>query len=248
MNAQKRKEARLRKAVRSVWCVSDGTKGMRQQSLAVAAVMKWDRCADFRDIVITPHPLLRYAPRIGRWWPRLPLTQAGDASLPRISNADDFPQILVTCGRRMAGISMALKERAKQQGAPLTTIHLQDPRLDPAYFDILIVPHHDPARGENVIVTTAALNRLDQSHIADAATYLPKSWQVAAKPRVAVLVGGDNRRYRISEKMAADFIQNCWNLESMFWCLNTVMEESQLVTPMNMETPQTSFIKKKLRT
>jgi uncharacterized protein len=204
MNAQTRKEARLRKAVRSVWCVSDGTAGMRQQSLAVAAVMKWDRCADFRDIVITPHPLLRYAPRIGRWWPRLPLTQAGDASFPRISNADDFPQILVTCGRRMAGISMALKARAKQQGAQLTTIHLQDPRLDPACFDILIVPHHDPARGDNVIVTTAALNRLDQSHIAAAAKHLPKSWQAAAKPRVAVLVGGDNRRYRISEKMAAD--------------------------------------------
>jgi hypothetical protein len=62
MNAQKRKEARLRNAVRSVWCVSDGTTGMRQQSLAVAAVMKWYRCADFRDIVINPHPLLRYRP------------------------------------------------------------------------------------------------------------------------------------------------------------------------------------------
>jgi mitochondrial fission protein ELM1 len=166
--------------------------------------MKWYRCADVRDIVINPHPLLRLVPRIGRWWPRLPLTQAGDTSLPRITNADDFPQILVTCGRRMAGISMALKARAKQQGAQLTTIHLQDPRLDPAYFDILIVPHHDPARADNVIVTTAALNRLDQSHIADAATHLPKSWKAAAKPRVAVLVGGDNRRYRISEKMAAD--------------------------------------------
>jgi mitochondrial fission protein ELM1 len=204
MNAQNRKEARLRKALRSVWCVSDGTTGMRQQSLAVAAVMKWYRCADFRDIVINPHPLLRFVPRIGRWWPQLPLTQAGDTSLPRISNADDFPQILVTCGRRMAGISMALKARAKQQGAQLTTLHLQDPRLDPAYFDILIVPHHDPARADNVIVTTAALNRLDQSHIADAATHLPQSWKATAKPRVAVLVGGDNRRYRISEKMAAD--------------------------------------------
>ena len=204
MNAQTRKEARLRKAIRSVWCVSDGTTGMRQQSLAVAAMMKWNRCEDFRDIVITPHPLLRYVPRIGHWWPRMSLTQAGDASLPRISNADNFPQIIVTCGRRMAGISMALKARAKQHGAQLTTIHLQDPRLDPAYFDILIVPYHDPARGDNVIVTTAALNRLDQSQIVAAAAHLPKSWQAAAKPRVAVLIGGDNRRYRISEKMAAD--------------------------------------------
>jgi mitochondrial fission protein ELM1 len=184
---------------------------MRQQSLAVAAVMKWDHCVDFRDIVITPHPLLRYAPRIGRWWPRLPLTQASDASIPRIGNADDFPQIIVTCGRRMAGISMALKARAKQQGAQLTTIHLQDPRLDPTCFDILIVPHHDPARGDNVIVTTAALNRLDQSHIAAAATQIPKHWQTLAKPRVAVLVGGDNRRYRISKKMATELASQLRN-------------------------------------
>ena len=78
---------------------------------------------------------------------------------------------------------------------------LSDPRLDPAYFDILIVPHHDPARGENVIVTTGALNRLDQSHIACAARHLPKLWQTAAKPRGADLVGGDNRRHRISERV-----------------------------------------------
>ena len=40
----------------------------------------------------------------------------------------------------MAGMSIALKARARRDGADMTTIHLQDPRLDPAYFDMLIVP------------------------------------------------------------------------------------------------------------
>ena len=37
-------------------------------------------------------------------------------------------------------VSIALKARANQAGAEMTTIHLQDPRLSPAFFDMLIVP------------------------------------------------------------------------------------------------------------
>lgn len=164
--------------------------------------MKWNECKDFRDIVITPKKILRYVPRIGQWWPHFPFMQVPTKSFPPLNTADDFPQIIVTCGRRMAGVSIALRERAKRHGAKLTTIHLQDPRLNPALFDMLIVPRHDPARGKNVIVTKAALNRLDQSQIISSARNLPKSWKTATSPRVAVLLGGDNRRYTISNKMA----------------------------------------------
>lgn len=194
----------MHKTVTSVWCLTDGTTGMRHQALAVASAMKWDRCSDFRDIVITPHPVLRYAPRLARWWGQLPLTLAAKPPHIRINCTTDFPQIIVTCGRRMAGLSIALKARAKQQGAQLKTIHLQDPRLSPQYFDILIVPHHDPARGKNVIVTKAALNRLNRPLIDAASKKLPKHWRSAASPRVAVLIGGENRRYTISDKMAND--------------------------------------------
>ena len=107
----------------------------------------------------------------------------------------------------MAGISIALKTRANRAGANMTTIHLQDPRLDPACFDMLIVPHHDRVRGDNVIVTKAALNRMNQSHIAASANTLPQQWQAAASPRVAVMIGGDNRRYKISHNMATHMAQ-----------------------------------------
>ena len=177
---------------------------MRYQTLALAAIMRWDQSSAFRDIVVAPHPLLRHLPRLGRWAPDLPLVQDQNGPLANIS---DYPDILVTCGRRMAGISMALKTRAKRAGTSMTTIHLQDPRLDPEYFDILIVPSHDRVRGANVIVTKGSLNRMSQSHIAKSAKTVPKQWQVATSPRVAVMIGGDNRRYKISHYMAKHMAQ-----------------------------------------
>ena len=197
----------LRKAATSVWCVTDGTAGMRYQALALAAIMKWDQFPAFSDIVVAPHPLLRLLPRLTYWLPNLPLVQDQNSPLATVRKINDYPRIMVTCGRRMAGISMALKTRANQAGADLTTIHLQDPRLDPAFFDMLIVPQHDRVRGDNVIVTKAALNRINQSRIAASANNVPQQWQAAASPRVAVMIGGDNRRYKISHDMATHMAQ-----------------------------------------
>ena len=56
-------EAHLRKAIMSVWCVTDGTAGMHFQALALAAIMKWDQSSAFTDIVVKPHPILRRVPR-----------------------------------------------------------------------------------------------------------------------------------------------------------------------------------------
>ena len=166
--------------------------------------MKWDQSLAFNDIVVAPHPLLRHLPRLGHWAPNLPLVQDQNSPLATISKINDYPSIIITCGRRMAGVSIALKTRADLAGVDMTTIHIQDPRLDPACFDILIVPHHDSVRGDNVIVTKAALNRMSQSHVAASTDTLPQHWQLAASPRVAVMIGGDNRRYKISHNMATD--------------------------------------------
>ena len=195
------------KVATSVWCATDGTAGMRNQTLALAAIMKWDQSPAFRDIVVEPHSLLRYLPHLGRWAPNLPLVQDQKSPLATISKISDYPSIMVTCGRRMAGISIALKTRANRAGAEMITIHLQDPRLDPTLFDMLIVPRHDRVRGENVIVTKAALNRMNKSYIAARANTLPQQWQATASPRVAVIIGGNNRRYKISHSMATHMAQ-----------------------------------------
>ena len=187
-----------------IWIVSDGTAGMRFQSLALAEAMGWTAASGFRDIIVTPRQPLRSLPRLGRismLAPHLPI------STPALPYADGgFPDLLVTCGRRMAGLSIAMRQRARIAGQPMKTIHIQDPRLDPACFDILLVPAHDPVRGDNVIVSTGSLNRLTPETIADAARTLAPKWKNAAFPRVVVMLGGDNRRYKISPAMASRMV------------------------------------------
>ena len=188
-----------------IWVISDGTAGMRLQAIALGeALIATDTTnqTSLADIISKPSWWLRHLPRLVARLPRgLLLFWLGEIG-GRLSN--DKPAIIITCGRRMAGTSIALNRLSKAHAAGTRTIHIQDPRLPPHYFDILIVPQHDPARGANVITSLASLNRLDMSKIADAASQLDKKWRALPAPRVAVLLGGTNRRYGISAMMAKD--------------------------------------------
>ena len=188
-----------------IWVISDGTAGMRLQAIALGeALIAADitNQTSLSDIISKPSWWLRHLPRLVALMPRgLLLFWLGEIG-GRLSN--DKPAIIITCGRRMAGTSIALNRLSKEHAAGTRTIHIQDPRLPPHYFDILIVPQHDPARGANVITSLASLNRVDMSKIADAASQLDKKWRALPAPRVAVLLGGTNRRYGISAMVAKD--------------------------------------------
>ena len=188
-----------------IWVISDGTAGMRLQAIALGeALIATDTTnqTSLADIISKPSWWLRHLPRLVALLPRgLLLFWLGEIG-GCLSN--DKPAIIITCGRRMAGTSIALNRLSQAHAAGTRTIHIQDPRLPPHYFDILIVPQHDPARGANVITSLASLNRLDMSKIADAASQLDKKWRALPAPRVAVLLGGTNRRYGISAMIAKD--------------------------------------------
>ena len=194
--------------------VSDGTAGMRLQALALAESLQRARpdwkCDEF---TITPHPLTRAMPRLAAWLPSIPLygktvtnraTSVPEAaSLSWRPHAGRYPDIMITCGRRMAGFALAMRRRARADGKPMQIVQLQDPRLPPAMFDALVVPRHDRARGANVLVTTGSLNRLTLDSIKSAMMALPSRWLTTTRhTAVAVMIGGDNRRYRITPEMA----------------------------------------------
>lgn len=188
------------------------------------------KCDEF---TITPHPLTRAMPRLAAWLPSMPLYGStppgrgtgretgretgratgglaggragvpGAASLSRRPHAGRYPDIMITCGRRMAGFALAMRRRARADGKPMQIVQLQDPRLPPAMFDALVVPRHDRARGANVLVTTGSLNRLTLDSIKSAMMALPSRWLTTTRhTAVAVMIGGDNRRYRITPEMA----------------------------------------------
>jgi uncharacterized protein len=186
-----------------IWVISDGTAGMRLQAIALGeALIATDTTnqTSLDDIIIKPSWWLRHLPRLVPFLPKALLSPWLRSIGGRLSK--DKPAIIITCGRRMVGTSIALNRLSKAYAVGTRTIHIQDPRLPPHYFDILIVPQHDPARGANVLTSMASLNRLDMPKIADAANQLGEKWRTLPAPRVAVLLGGTNRRYAISAMMA----------------------------------------------
>lgn len=187
----------------SIGVISEGTAGMRLQAAALGEAIKATKhpTPNLYDIIVNPPPLLRHLPRLALILPLAWLRVVIGPKLLAFSNSD--PAVIITCGRRMAGLSIAMRRLGMANAVTNRshTIHIQDPRLPPRFFDILITPQHDKARGPNVITTVASLNYLDNKKIATAAIALDPKWTRLQAPCIAVLFGGRNRRYEISLPM-----------------------------------------------
>jgi mitochondrial fission protein ELM1 len=174
------------------WILTDGTVGMRIQCLGLAAA------AGLTPIVkhIKPSRLLRAVPLAGVV-PGVAASAGGDPIAP------PWPDVVISCGRRMAGAALAVK---RLSGGRALLAHIQDPRTARDRFDMLIVPEHDPARGDNVVTTVGSLNPQDPDSLAAAATAWRDRVSALPKPRIGVNVGGSNKRYDFSPAAVADFV------------------------------------------
>ncbi len=108
---------------------------------------------------------------------------------------ESYPDILIASGRKSIAVSRYIKRRS---GGKTFTVQIQDPRISPANFDLVCVPYHDPARGENVLVTTAAPNRVTDLRLAKAKTDFAPSFAMMTGPHIAVLIGGDSKAHTLS--------------------------------------------------
>ena len=204
---------------RRVWVISDGTPGMLSQCLALLRAMGLDG----EDIRAVPTPLLRAFPTLAR----IPGWQLTLGRAPDWLKMNQWPDLCITCGRRMAGISIGVRRRS---GGKTKTIHIQDPKVDARFFDLLITPRHDDIAAQNalkggqlhssengaVLATTGALNRLSGQEIDEAAEAVAAAWpemfggrsdkadraadKAGARKLAAVMVGGHNRRYKAGER------------------------------------------------
>ncbi|MDC1382490.1 mitochondrial fission ELM1 family protein [Candidatus Puniceispirillum sp.] len=199
----------------SIWVMSDGTPGMRLQAIALGQALQANEnpIAKLEDIILTPPWLLRHIPRLAKALPLSWLRAMIEPVLQKRLHEFLTFTIVVTCGRRMAGLSIAMQRLGREDANKknwvkrVRTIHIQDPRLSPSHFDVLIVPQHDQIRGPNVVTSMASLNRLNNANITDAARKLESKWSKLPAPRVAVLLGGNNRRYDISITMVCEMAE-----------------------------------------
>ncbi|WP_437228598.1 mitochondrial fission ELM1 family protein [Planctomicrobium sp. SH661] len=103
------------------------------------------------------------------------------------------PQLVITCARQAVMASLWLK---KQHGDRVFTVHIQDPKIDPRKFDLVIAPEHDGLTGPNVFASRGALHHICPEVLSKAVAAGPIGPLAELKqPFVTVLLGGPNSCY-----------------------------------------------------
>ncbi|RMD60508.1 MAG: hypothetical protein D6826_12105 [Alphaproteobacteria bacterium] len=138
--------------------------------------------------------------RVRRPWRWLPPPLVPGV-LSRLEAAADplgppWPDVLIATGRQAAAPALAVRKASRRA---TFTIQIQtQPLVDPARFDVVIVPAHDRLRGPNVIVTLGSLNRVTPQRLATAAARFAARLDRLPRPRVAVMLGGNSKAYRMT--------------------------------------------------
>ncbi len=185
-------ELRRTMAGSSAWIVSDGKAGHEALCLGVAEAL---------GLAIE---IKRIAPRglwkaMAPWGPVSPTERFGGPGTPF---APPWPQIAFAAGRTTTPYIRALKRRA---GLETFTVVMLDPKTGPASADLFWVPEHDHRRGANVITTLTAPHTYSSARLEEIRARPDPAIAALKSPRVAVLVGGPNERYRYPEPVIARF-------------------------------------------
>lgn len=172
------------------WVVTEGMAGTENQCLGVAEAL--GLAPDIKRIGLK-EPWKTLSPYLG--------FECACSFTPTLE--PPWPDLLIASGRKSVAASRYIK---RMSGGKTFTVQIQDPRISSRHFDLLAVPEHDPARGENVIVTIASPNRITSSKLAVARGEFSQ-FSALPSPRIAVLIGGTSKAYTmtpaIMEKLVA---------------------------------------------
>ena len=101
----------------------------------------------------------------------------------------DAPAVAIGCGRQAALATRLLRARGSR------VVQILDPRIDPANWDVVVVPQHDHLRGANVLTMLGSLHPVDAAWLAQARDTFA-TFAALPQPRTAVLLGGSSRHVR----------------------------------------------------
>ncbi len=94
--------------------------------------------------------------------------------------------------------------------------HVQHPRAGIPSFDLIVAPSHDGLSGPNVIEVTGSLHGVTPAKIEAAAGRFAPRYSAARRPLVAVLIGGNNSVYTLTEKTVDTLIANLTHLSEAY--------------------------------
>jgi mitochondrial fission protein ELM1 len=180
------------------WVLSDGKAGTENQCLGLA------------EAIGIPFVAKRLAVRAP--WRFLPARLATAVTVPpfgrTLAAASDpldppWPDLVIASGRQSVPYAVAVRRAASGR---TFAVQVQDPRVDPALFDLVVPPRHDRLAGANVVPTLGALTRITPARLAEAAREFAPRLAHLPRPLFAVLIGGSNRSYRLTAAAMAALI------------------------------------------
>ena len=177
----------------SIWAVSDGRAGIENQALGLAEAMARRTPAHLAVKRIQLRTPWSWAPPGFTPAPLHALTMESDPIVP------PWPDIWIGCGRAATPLSMSVRDWSK--GKTLV-VQLQDPRVNPREFDIVVPPIHDELEGGNVISIVGACHRVTPERLEEARMDYPAGLDDLPGPRFALLIGGKSKRQDIGAKRA----------------------------------------------
>jgi len=177
------------------WVLSDGKVGDELQGLSVAEALG-----------IRPE-IRRVKPRAPFTWmmPWGPIDPRERPSVPGSPIAPPYPDLLLASGRRAVPYLRFVK---RASGARTYTVFLKDPRTGAETADFIWSPDYDRLRGPNVLTTLTPPHRVSARRIEQARAHPDPRLAALPCPRVAVLVGGDSRHHRFTDRDVALLLEH----------------------------------------
>lgn len=164
---------------------------MRSQAIGLAERVG----IDFEERIVHLRAPWRWLPGHRVPWAFMGLAADSDPLEP------PWPDLLITCGRRSVALSMAIR---RASGGRTFTVHIQDPRVPPACFDLVVAPRHDCLAGGNVEQTLGALHRVTPEKLAAEADRFRATFADLPRPLVAAVIGGNSKAYRLTADIARE--------------------------------------------
>lgn len=176
---------------RIAWVLSNGIVGMDNQSFGLAEALGLE-CVKKRIVPTAPW---KYLPPSLWLSPLKFLGEGSDVLQP------SWPDVVIGTGRLNVAVSVAIKQAS---GGRTLNIRVQNPQIDMRKFDLIVAPEHDHCRGENVLESLGAVNRVTQARLDAAAQQFAPQFADLPRPLIGVLLGGSNKRYQIDAAFAHD--------------------------------------------
>jgi len=109
------------------------------------------------------------------------------------------PDIVISCGSGLAAVNFLIS----RENLSKSIVIMRPSFLNMGKFDLVIMPRHDkPPKRKNVVVTSGALNLVNQEYLLSESAKLIRSCNLSSQADyIGLLIGGDSKKFLLNKIM-----------------------------------------------